>query len=175
MSKIISVKRGFVEWDLAVVTPNVEKALWEVGVRAALMRSEAATELLAAFVRGVDVRWGEAGGREKFNKYLHREVQLIRVNPRVPITRAQARAALKLGKYVELPIKPLLRDLPLLATWLEILEPEATVISTPVEAVEDVKSPLDIAALLVELTGDESWEASMRNYLATLVELVNEV
>ncbi len=34
------VRRGFVEWDLAVVTPEVEKALWEVGVRAALLRAE---------------------------------------------------------------------------------------------------------------------------------------
>lgn len=45
------VRRGFVEWDLAVVTPEVEKALWEVGVRAALLRAEAETALLAPFVR----------------------------------------------------------------------------------------------------------------------------
>ncbi|MFN3803988.1 MAG: hypothetical protein ACK4SY_02925 [Pyrobaculum sp.] len=166
------VKRGFVEWDLAAPSRQVEEALWEVGVRAAVLRREAATELLAPFVRGVDIRWAEASGREKFNVYLHRDVQIIRVNWRNPISRAQARSALRYGKYVELPIRPLLGNLPLLWQWLEVLEPEATVVSTPVESPSDVKAPLDVAALLVEISRDSRWEAPVKNSLAILTELV---
>jgi hypothetical protein len=110
------VRRGFVEWDLAVVTPDVERALWEVGVRAALLRREAETELLAPFVRGVDINWAEARGRDKFNVVVYREeVQIIRVNPLAPLTRDQVRTARRYGKYVELPLKPLLKDLPLVS------------------------------------------------------------
>ncbi|MFN7106220.1 MAG: hypothetical protein ACK4M3_06535 [Pyrobaculum sp.] len=167
------VRRGFVEWDLAAPpSRQLEKALWEVGVRAALLRKEAATELLAPFVRGVDIRWAEASGREKFNTLLHREVQIVRVNWRNPITRAQARSASRYGKYVELPIRPLLKDLPLLWQWLEVLEPEATVVSTPVESLSDIKAPLDVAALLVEVSRDSRWETPVKNSLAILTELV---
>ncbi|MCC6036221.1 MAG: hypothetical protein LM559_04135 [Pyrobaculum sp.] len=167
------VRRGFVEWDLAVVTPEVEKALWEVGVRAALLRAEAETALLAPFVRGVDVNWVEARGRDKFNVFVYRdEVQIIRVNPHAPLTRDQVRAARKYGKYVELPLRPLLRDLPLLARWLEVLEPNVTIFSTPVESLRDVKSPLDVAALLVEVGRDEGWVLPIKNSLGVLTELV---
>jgi len=70
------------------VTPEVERALWEVGVRAALLRAEAETALLAPFVRGVDVNWVEARGRDKFNIFVYRdEVQIIRVTP-TPLSRA---------------------------------------------------------------------------------------
>ncbi|RFA94965.1 hypothetical protein [Pyrobaculum aerophilum] len=167
------IKRGFVEWDFAVYSPEVEKALWEVGVRAALLRRETETSLIAPFVRGVDIKWAEAKGRDKFNVYVYREdVQLIRVNPYAPLTRDQVRAALKYNKYIELPLKPLLSNLPLLAEWLEVLEPEATVFSTPVESLGDVKSPLDVAALLVELSGDANWTAPFKNSLGVLTELV---
>jgi hypothetical protein len=167
------VRRGFVEWDLAVVTPEVEKALWEVGVRAALLRAEAETALLVPFVRGVDVNWVEARGRDKFNVFVYRdEVQIIRVNPLAPLTRDQVRAARKYGKYVELPLRPLLRDLPLLARWLEVLEPDVTIFSTPVESLRDVKSPLDVAALLVEVSRDEGWVLPIKNSLGVLTELV---
>ncbi len=167
------VRRGFVEWDLATVTPEIEKALWEVGVRAALLRAEAETALLAPFVRGVDVSWAEARGRDKFNVYVYREeVQIIRVNPHAPLTRDQVRAARRYGKYVELPLRPLLRDLPLLARWLEVLEPEVAIFSTPVESLRDVKSPLDVAALLVEIGRDEGWALPIKSSLGVLTELV---
>lgn len=167
------IKRGFVEWDVAVYTPEIERALWEVGVRAVLLRREAETSLLAPFVRGVDIKWAEARGRDKFNVYVYREgVQLIRVNPNAPLTRDQVRTALKYHKYIELQLKPLLSNLPLLAEWLEVLEPEATVFSTPVESLGDVKSPLDVAALLVELSGDSNWALPFKNSLAVLTELV---
>jgi len=167
------VRRGFVEWDLATVTPEIEKALWEVGVRAVLLRAEAETALLAPFVRGVDVNWAEARGRDKFNVYVYREeVQIIRVNPHAPLTRDQVRAARRYGKYVELPLRPLLRDLPLLARWLEVLEPEVAIFSTPVESLRDVKSPLDVAALLVEIGRDEGWALPIKSSLGVLTELV---
>jgi len=167
------VRRGFVEWDLATVTPEIEKALWEVGVRAVLLRAEAETALLAPFVRGVDVSWAEARGRDKFNVYVYREeVQIIRVNPYAPLTRDQVRAARRYGKYVELPLRPLLRDLPLLARWLEVLEPEVAIFSTPVESLRDVKSPLDVAALLVEIGRDEGWALPIKSSLGVLTELV---
>ncbi len=167
------VRRGFVEWDLATVTPEIEKALWEVGVRAVLLRAEAETALLAPFVRGVDVNWAEARGRDKFNVYVYREeVQIIRVNPHAPLTRDQVRAARRYGKYVELPLRPLLRDLPLLARWLEVLEPEVAIFSTPVESLRDVKSPLDVAALLVEIGRDERWALPIKSSLGVLTELV---
>ncbi|ABO07933.1 hypothetical protein [Pyrobaculum calidifontis] len=167
------VKRGFVEWDLVRVGPEVEAALWEVGVRAAVLREEAETEVIAPFVRGVDIRWAVASGREKFNKLVYRDdVQVIEVNPQTPITRDQARAALRYGKYVALPLKPLLKDLPLLAQWLDVLEPEATVVATGVENASDVKSPLDVAALLVEISGDENWALPIKNSLGILTELV---
>lgn len=167
------VRRGFVEWDLATVTPEIEKALWEVGVRAVLLRAEAETALLAPFVRGVDVSWAEARGRDKFNVYVYREeVQIIRVNPHAPLTRDQVRAARRYGKYVELPLRPLLRDLPLLARWLEVLEPEVAIFSTPVESLRDVKSPLDVAALLVEIGRDEGWALPIKSSLGVLTELV---
>ncbi len=167
------VRRGFVEWDLATVTPEIERALWEVGVRAVLLRAEAETALLAPFVRGVDVNWAEARGRDKFNVYVYREeVQIIRVNPHAPLTRDQVRAARRYGKYVELPLRPLLRDLPLLARWLEVLEPEVAIFSTPVESLRDVKSPLDVAALLVEIGRDERWALPIKSSLGVLTELV---
>jgi hypothetical protein len=167
------VRRGFVEWDLAVVTPEVERALWEVGVRAALLRREVETERLASFVRGVDINWAEARGRDKFNVVVYREeVQIIRVNPLAPLTRDQVRTARRYGKYVELPLKPLLKDLPLLAKWLDVLEPEVVLFSTPVEDLRDVKSPLDVAALLVEVGRDERWVEPIKNALGVLTELV---
>lgn len=169
------IKRGFVEWDLAVVTPEIEKALWEVGVRAALLREEVETSLLAPVVRGVDVRWTEAKGREKFNVYVYREeVQIIRVNPFTPLTHDQVKTAVKYGKYIELPLRPLLKDLSLLARWLEVLEPEITIFSTPVESLSDVKAPLDIAALLIEISGDSSWRDAIVNSLGVLTELILE-
>ncbi|MEM1598445.1 MAG: hypothetical protein QXP31_05045 [Pyrobaculum sp.] len=166
------VKRGFVEFDVVNLTPEVESALFEVGVRAVVLREEAEAALVAPFVRGVDFSWAEARGRHYFNKLIHREVQVIRVNPLEPITRDQARAAYKYGKYVELPLRPLLRNLPLLAEWLRVLEPEGAIVSTAVEGARDVKSPLDIAALLVEISGDEDWAKPIKNSLGILTELV---
>ncbi|MEM0278267.1 hypothetical protein [Pyrobaculum sp.] len=167
------VRRGFVEWDLATADPRVERALWEVGVRAAVLRGEWDTSLLAPFVRGVDIKWAEARGREKFNVYVYREdVQVIRVNPLYPLTRDQVRVAVKYGKYVELPLKPLLSNLPLLAEWLSVLEPEVAIFSTPVESLRDVKSPLDVASLLVELSGDPAWRRPIADSLGVLAELV---
>ncbi|ACB39704.1 hypothetical protein [Pyrobaculum neutrophilum] len=169
------VRRGFVEWDLAAATPEVEKALWEVGVRAAVLRRDVETVLLAPVVRGVDVRWAEAESRDRFNAYVYREdVQVIRVNPHTPLTRDQVRAAARYGKYIELPLKPLLADVPLLARWLEVLEPDVVVFSTPVEELDDVKSPLDVAALLVEVGGDPSWRRPILNSLGILAELISE-
>lgn len=167
------IRRGFVEWDVVEINDDVEKALFEVGVRAVLLRREHATSLVAPFVRGVDVCVAEAKNREKFNVYVYRpEVQIIRVNPRAPITRSQARTALKMAKYVELPLAPLLSDIHLLAHWLEVLEPEATVISLGISRAEEVKAPLDVAALLVEISGDEGWALPIRNSLAVLTELL---
>jgi len=100
------------------------------------------------------------------------EVQIIRVNPLAPLTRDQVRTARRYGKYIELPLKPLLKDLPLLAKWLEVLEPEVVLFSTPVEDVRDVKSPLDVAALLVEVSRDERWVEPIKNALGILTELV---
>jgi hypothetical protein len=167
------VRRGFVEWDLVTVLPEIERALWEVGVRAALLRRETETVLLAPFVRGVDVNCVEVRSRSKFNAHVHRDdVQVIRVNPAEPVTRDQVRAAIKYCKYIELPLRPLLRDLRALAKWLNVLEPEVTIFSTPVESVRDVKSPLDVAALLVEISGDESWSLPIKDSLGVLAELV---
>ncbi|AET31594.1 hypothetical protein P186_0126 [Pyrobaculum ferrireducens] len=169
----VVVRRGFVEWDLASPGPAVERALWEVGVRAVLLREEAETSLLAPFVRGVDVKWAEARGRDKFNVYVYKpDVQLIRVSPHAPLTRDQVRAAVRYGKYVELQLRPLLSNLALLAEWLKVLEPEAVVFSTPVEGLRDVKSPLDVAALLVEISGGDDWIYPFKNSLAVLTELV---
>lgn len=167
------IRRGFVEWDLVTVLPEIERALWEVGVRAALLRRETETVLLAPFVRGVDVNCVEVKSRSKFNVHVYRDdVQIIRVSPVEPITRDQVRAAIKHGKYIELPLKPLLKDLKALAKWLNVLEPEVTIFSTPVEGIRDVKSPLDVAALLVEIGGDESWALPIKGSLGTLTELV---
>lgn len=166
------VRRGFVEWDLVNVSPEVEAALWEVGVRAAVLRSERETCLLAPFVRGVDIKWAEATSREAFNKLVYRGVQVVKVDPRVVVTRDQVKAALKHGVYIELSLKALIEDLSLLASWLEVLEPEVAIFSTPVESLRDVKSPIDAAALLVEVSGDRSWAAPILESLGILTELV---
>ncbi|MEM0370272.1 MAG: hypothetical protein QXK71_01895 [Pyrobaculum sp.] len=166
------VRKGFVEWDLVVVSLETEASLWEVGVRAAVLRKEAETCLLAPFVRGVDIKWAEAFNREMFNKLVYRDAQVIRVDPRVIITRDQVKTAMRRGVYIELSLKTLIKDLPLLKEWLEVLEPEAVIFSTSVETPLDVKSPLDLTALLVEISGDKSWAAPILKSLDILVELV---
>lgn len=166
------VRRGFVEWDLVGVSLEIEAALWEVGVRAAVLRDERETCLLAPFVRGVDIKWAEATSRESFNRLVHRDVQVVRVDPRVVVTRDQVKAALRRGVYIELSLRALVRDLALLANWLEVLEPEVALFSTPVESVVDVKSPIDTAALLVEISGDRSWATPIVDSLGILTELV---
>lgn len=166
------VRKGFVEWDLAYVSPEIEAALWEVGVRAAVLRDERETCLLAPFVRGVDVKWAEATSRETFNKLVYRDVQVIKVDPHVVVTRDQVRTALRQGVYIELSLKTLIKDLALLANWLEVMEPEVALFSTPVENIADVKSPIDTAALLVEISGDKSWATPIVDSLGILTELV---
>lgn len=169
--EIIKIKRGFVEWDLR--DPTAEDLLWEVGVRAALVNRDVVTERIAPFVRGIDVRIAEVPNRSRFNVLVHREdLQILSVNPREVLTRDQVKTALKARKYIEVKLKPLLKDLELLAEWLDVLEPENTLFSTPVESPSDVKSPLDVASLLVEMTGDSAWVVSFRKGLDVLIELV---
>lgn len=107
-----------------------------------------------------------------FNKLVYRDAQVIRVDPRVIITRDQVKTAMRRGVYIELSLKTLIKDLPLLKEWLEVLEPEAVIFSTSVETPLDVKSPLDLTALLVEISGDKSWAAPILKSLDILVELV---
>ncbi len=169
--EIIKIKRGFVEWDLR--DPTAEDLLWEVGVRAALVNRNVVTERIAPFVRGIDVRIAEVPNRSRFNVLVHREdLQILSVNPREVLTRDQVKTALKARKYIEVKLKPLLKDLELLAEWLDVLEPENTLFSTPVESPSDVKSPLDVASLLVEMTGDSAWVVPFRKGLDVLIELV---
>lgn len=169
--EIIKIKRGFVEWDLR--DPTAEDLLWEVGVRAALVNRNVVTERIAPFVRGIDVRIAEVPNRSRFNVLVHREdLQILSVNPREVLTRDQVKTTLKARKYIEVKLKPLLKDLELLAEWLDVLEPENTLFSTPVESPSDVKSPLDVASLLVEMTGDSAWVVPFRKGLDVLIELV---
>lgn len=169
--EIIKIKRGFVEWDLR--DPTAEDLLWEVGVRAALVNRNVVTERIAPFVRGIDVKIAEVPNRSRFNVLVHREdLQILSVNPREVLTRDQVKTALKARKYIEVKLKPLLKDLELLAEWLDVLEPENTLFSTPVESPSDVKSPLDVASLLVEMTGDSAWVVPFRKGLDVLIELV---
>ncbi len=168
---MIRIRRGFVEWDLR--DPSAEDLLWEVGVRAALVRRGVVTRKIAPIVRGIDVGVVDVPSRSKFNVLVHREgAQILSVNPREVLTRDQVRTSLKMGKYVEIKLKPLLRDLELLAEWLEVLEPDNTLFATPVESPRDVKSPLDVESLIVELTGDSSWRIPFRKGLEVLVELL---
>lgn len=169
--EIIKIKRGFVEWDLR--DPTAEDLLWEVGIRAALVNRNVVTERIAPFVRGIDVKIAEVPNRSRFNVLVHREdLQILSVNPREVLTRDQVKTALKARKYIEVKLKPLLKDLELLAEWLDVLEPENTLFSTPVESPSDVKSPLDVASLLVEMTGDNAWVVPFRKGLDVLIELV---
>ncbi|MEL9991933.1 MAG: hypothetical protein QXP98_04865 [Thermoproteus sp.] len=172
MARVIRIRRGFVEWDLAA--ESAEEALWEVGVRAALVRPGVVTEKIAPVVRGEDINTAYVPNRSKFNVYVYREeIQILTLNPSDVITRDQVRAALNAGKYLELRLKPLLKDVELLLKWLEVLEPEITLFSTPVESPRDVKSPIDIASLLVELTDDESWSRPFVKGMEILVELIS--
>lgn len=173
MPDVLKIRRGFVEWDLR--SSDAEEQLWEVGVRAALARPGVLTTRIAPAVRGRDVLAAEVPNRAKFNVYVHREgVQVLTVNPREVLTRHQVRAALREGKYVELRLRPLLEDLGRLVSWLEVLEPEITLFSTPVGSPKDVKSPLDIGALLEELTEDPAWPRQLERGLEILVELMLE-
>ncbi|MGC8972635.1 MAG: hypothetical protein ACP5I3_03005 [Thermoproteus sp.] len=167
----VRIRRGYVEWDLADAA--AEDLLWEVGVRAALVRQGVTTERIAPAVRGVDVRVVEVPNRSKFNVYVYREdVQVLSVNPRDVLTRDQVKAALKMGKYIEVRLRPLLGDLELLMEWLDVLEPENTLFSTPVESPRDVKSPRDVESLLVELTGDSSWRMPFERGLEIMATLL---
>lgn len=171
MADVIRIRRGFVEWDLR--DPSAEDLLWEVGVRVALVRRGVVTQKIAPVVRGVDVGVADVPNRSKFNVLVHKEdVQILSVNPREVLTRDQVKTSLKMGKYIEVKLKPLLKDLELLAEWLEVLEPDNTLFATPVESPSDVKSPLDVESLLVELTGDSSWRRPLRNGLNALVDLL---
>lgn len=168
-ARVIEVRRGYVEWDLR--DSSAEDFLWEVGVRAALVRRGVVTRRIAALVRGVDVPVAEATSRSKFNVIVYKEsVKLISVNPSQPLTRDQVRTAKRYGKIIEVPLRPLLRDLKTLAGWLEVLEPEIAVFSTPVDSPWSVKSPLDVENLLVELSGDPDWRAPIERGLELLVE-----
>lgn len=170
----IRVRRGYVEWDLADAA--AEDLLWEVGVRVALVRPGVATERIAPVVRGLDINAVEVPNRSKFNVYVYREdVQILSVGHREVLTRDQVKTALKMGKYVELRLKPLLEDLGLLLRWLDVLEPENTLFSTPVRSPRDVKSPIDLENLLVELTGDSSWKIPFEKGLETVAGLLSHV
>jgi len=167
---VIRVERGYVEWDLA--DAGAEEYLFEVGVRAALVRRGIETEKIASLTRGVHVRDVEVKSREKFNVYVQKDVaKLLSVAFLKPITREQVRTARRMGKIVELRLRPLLKQIHVLKQWLDVLDPEIVVFSTPVFSPWDVKSPKDVEALLVELSGDESWRDPVEKGLDTLVEL----
>ncbi|MBP1449567.1 MAG: hypothetical protein JZD41_06120 [Thermoproteus sp.] len=171
--RAVEIRRGYVEWDLQ--TAEAEDFLYEVGVRAALVRRGVVTTKIAPVVRGVDVKAAEAPSRSKFNVLAYRDnIKLIKVNPREILTKEQIKIAKKYGKFIEIPISPLLKDLSALAAWLDVLDPDNTVFSTPVDGPWSVKSPLDVAALLVEISGDNEWRKPFEKGLEYLVEMVLE-